>query len=175
VLLKVLTLTGQRRNTVAAMRWCDIDLEAATWLIPRELMKNDTAHLVDLGPTAVEILRAQPRDHELVFPGRDGRQLNGWGRPKVSTDKAADALAAEEGLPPLAHWTLHDLRRTCASKLAEIGFEPAVIERYLAHLSGVQGGLTGVYQRFTYAEQRRQAALAWDAHIRAVAGLDQPT
>jgi hypothetical protein len=55
--------------------------------------------------------------------------------------------------------------------MAALGFQPAVIERVLNHVSGAQGGPVGVYQRFDYRAQRKQAVEAWCAHIEgALAG-----
>ncbi len=50
-------------------------------------------------------------------------------------------------------WRTHDLRRTAASGMAALGFQPHVIERVLNHVSGAQGGLVGVYQRHEYREE----------------------
>lgn len=51
--------------------------------------------------------------------------------------------------------------RTAVSGMAELGFQPHIVERVLNHISGEQGGLVTVHQRFEYAEDRRRALLAW--------------
>lgn len=45
--------------------------------------------------------------------------------------------------------------------MAELGFQPHIVERVLDHISGAQGGLVGVYQRFDYAEEKKRALYAW--------------
>jgi hypothetical protein len=60
------------------------------------------------------------------------------------------------------------IRRTAASGMAQIGFLPHITERVLNLLSGAQGGLVGVYQRFEYLEDRREALVAWGNHVEAL-------
>jgi integrase len=59
------------------------------------------------------------------------------------------------------HWRVHDLRRTCASGLARLGIPPHIVDRVLNHTSGATGGLVGVYQRYEYLDERKQALNAW--------------
>ena len=68
---------------------------------------------------------------------------------------------------------LDDLRRTAASGMAALGFQPHVIERVLNHVSGAQGGLTGVYQRHDYREERKRAIMAWGAHVMQIVSADK--
>jgi integrase len=69
-------------------------------------------------------------------------------------------------------WRIHDLRRTAASGMAALGFQPHVIERVLNHVSGAQGGLVGVYQRHEYREERKRAIMAWGAHLMDVVSAE---
>lgn len=81
---------------------------------------------------------------------------------------------AEELGKPVKPWRTHDLRRTAASGMAGLGFAPQVIERVLNHVSGVQSGLVGVYQRHEYRAERKAAIMAWGAHVeRLVSGRDE--
>jgi hypothetical protein len=70
-------------------------------------------------------------------------------------------------------WRTHDLRRTAASGMAALGFQPHVIERVLNHVSGAQGGLVSVYQRHEYREERKRAILAWGAHVMSLVSAEQ--
>ena len=64
-----------------------------------------------------------------------------------------------------AHWTLHDLRRTFATKLAELRVAPHVIERVLNHkfgsisnhTQGVISAVAEVYNRWAYLPEMREA------------------
>jgi integrase len=65
-------------------------------------------------------------------------------------------------VPP---WRVHDLRRTAASGMAKLGFQPHIVERVLNHVSGAQAGLIGVYQRYDYLEERKRAIDAWGQYV----------
>ena len=65
----------------------------------------------------------------------------------------------------LDHWTFHDLRRTMASGMARLGIALPVIEKVLNHSSGTFRGIVGVYQRHSYAEEKRVALDRWAAHV----------
>jgi hypothetical protein len=65
-------------------------------------------------------------------------------------------------------WTLHDLRRTAATKMADIGIQPHVIEAVLNHVSGHKAGVAGIYNRSAYQKEMKTALLRWADHIRAL-------
>ncbi len=71
-------------------------------------------------------------------------------------------------------WRTHDLRRTAASGMAALGFQPHVIERVLNHVSGAQGGLVAVYQRHEYRDERRRAIMAWGAQVMQIVSAEAP-
>jgi integrase len=114
---------------------------------------------VPLSPQAEAILRATPRFQgaDLVFPGRRG-PFNGFGKAKG----ALDATSGVQG------WRLHDLRRTMATGLQRLGVRLEVTEAVLNHLSGSRGGIVGVYQRHTWADEKRAALNAWGEHVAAI-------
>ena len=62
-------------------------------------------------------------------------------------------------------WRLHDIRRTVATRMADLGVQPHVIEAVLNHISGHKAGVAGVYNRATYAAEKRQALDLWGAHV----------
>jgi integrase len=90
------------------------------------------------------------------------------------SDKAAQALGYDSAerlaLHILKPWRLHDLRRTAATGMAGLGFPPHVVDRVLNHVSGSQGGLTGVYQQFEYREERKEALLSWGVRVEQILG-----
>ncbi len=182
-ILKLLMLTGQRRAEVAGMQWAEIDLDAATWRIPKERSKNGKAHEVDLSPQALEVLQSLKRLGPVVFPARkaparkhvdttpaDLRAVRGFSATKRALDAAieADRLKERPKAEALAAWRIHDLRRTTATGLAGMGFAPHIIERVLNHISGTQSGLVGVYQRHDYRAERKAALTAWGARVDAI-------
>ena len=156
-IIKLLVLTGCRRDEIGGLRWSEIDLDAGTLTIAGERSKNGKAHRLTLPPMALDILRAIPR-HE----GRDyvfGQRGDGFQRWGAYTAALRDRLG---DMPP---WTLHDLRRSTATGMAEIGIEPHIIEAVLNHISGHKGGVAGIYNRARYAEQMRIALQRWADHV----------
>lgn len=65
-------------------------------------------------------------------------------------------------------WRLHDLRRTGATVLQQLGFRLEVIEAALGHITGSRAGVAGVYQRHRFAAEVRQALDAWGRHVEAL-------
>jgi integrase len=183
-IIKLLILTGQREGEVAGMAWPELDLKAATWTLPKQRTKNGVEHVVDLGPGALAIIKAIPQDGPLLFPARRmparkharSAEEEAAPRPVVGFSAAKRTLDGDiirktkERLPTadLAPWRFHDLRRTAATGMAGLGFPPHVVERVLNHVSGVTGGLVGVYQRHEYRAERKAALTAWGAHVAAV-------
>jgi len=168
-LFRLLLLTGQRRTEVAGMRWREIDWQSATWTLPGERTKNGKPHTVDLSPQALAILESLPRNGELIFSTTGRTPVSGFSKAKARLDaRMGDLLDGD-----LPEWRTHDLRRTAASGLARLGFPPQVIERILNHLSGAQGGLTAVYQRHEYRDERRAAMLTWGREVARITSGDE--
>lgn len=168
-IIKLLALTGQRLSEVAEMRWKELDLNAALWTLPGERVKNGIEHQVPLSSPAVAILKSLTRvgESDWVFTLDGNTPVTAFSRAKTRLDVAiASSLAKDEELPE--HWTFHDLRRTAASGMARLGIQLPVIEKVLNHSSGTFRGVVGVYQRHTYADEKRHALNAWASHIVAI-------
>lgn len=166
-IVKLLALTGQRREEVAGMRWSEIDLPRALWSIAPSRTKNGLPHDVPLSDVALEIMRGVNRreDRDLVFGSRQG-PFSGWSKSKAALDERM--LIAVEKTDPGAKrlaWRLHDLRRTAATRMADLGVQPHVIEAILNHISGSKAGVAGIYNRATYSAEKRAALDLWDKHI----------
>ncbi len=67
--------------------------------------------------------------------------------------------------PEILHWVLHDLRRTAAPGMAPLGVNLPVIERILNHTSGSFGCVAGVYNRYSFAAEMREALSKWSDFI----------
>ena len=65
-------------------------------------------------------------------------------------------------------WRIHDIRRSVATHMAEIGILPHIIEATLNHLSGHKSGIAGVYNRATYDTQRAAALDKWASHVKLI-------
>ena len=110
-------------------------------------------------------MKAVPvRDSDLVFSTNGRTPPSGFSKAKARLDLVMqDALSG--AVPP---WRTHDLRRTAASGMAAAGVPPHVIERILNHVSGAQGGLIGVYQRYDYRAERRGALCDWAERVQEI-------
>ncbi|HEV7909653.1 MAG TPA: integrase arm-type DNA-binding domain-containing protein [Methylocella sp.] len=156
-IVRMLILTGQRREEVAGMTWAELSDDLSTWIIPASRAKNGATHIVPVSAPAQDLLRNVPRFVELAFPGLRGT-FNGFSKAKA-------ALDARSGV---TDWRLHDLRRTAATGLQRLGVRLEVTEQVLNHVSGSRAGIVGVYQRHDFAVEKRAALDAWGAHVLAV-------
>jgi integrase len=171
-IVRLLMLTGQRRDEVAGMTLAELSEDLATWTIPATRTKNGIPHLVPLSQPARKLLHAVLSDRPagvqaanprakpaLVFPGERGTSFSGWSKAKSALDTASG----------VSGWWLHDLRRTLATGLQRLGVRLEVTEAVLNHLSGSRAGVVGIYQRHDWAEEKRSALDAWSAHLLAAA------
>jgi integrase len=157
--LKLLLITGCRLSEVSQMRRDELSEDGSTWNIPGQRTKNHRPHLVSLPPLARSILATvKPISGDFMFTTMGRSPISGWARVKSRLD---DGMK----VPP---WRLHDLRRTAATGMAEIGIAPHIVEAALNHLSGVQAGVAGTYNRAAYAQEKRQALEQWAAHVEAL-------
>lgn len=153
-ILKLLILTGQRRNQIWQLNpeWIENDLIH----FPASIMKTGHAHTIPVGDIARRYLNAP-------------FSFNGWGKSKARLDKHISSYLAENepSYDLSAHpWTLHDLRRTFVTLHARIGTPLHVTEAYVAHRSGeLMGGIRGVYNRHNYLEEMRKAVVEYERHI----------
>jgi integrase len=133
--VQLLLLTGQRRGEIAWLNRPWINGTERTVTLPDWLTKNKREHTFPLGDLAAQIIETVPRfgSTGLLFPTRwdNDRPLSGWSNYK---SEMSDGVAG---------WTLHDLRRTFATRLAEMKVAPHVVERLLNHKLGSIGNKTG--------------------------------
>jgi integrase len=157
-IVKLLMLTAQRREEIGGLMWDEINEEAKLISLPPSRTKNSQPHDVPLSSAAMSLIKALPRraGRALVFGGGQGG-YSGWSRSKEALD-AATGLS--EG------WTLHDLRRTAATRMADLKVLPHVIEAILNHVSGHKAGVAGIYNRSTYAAEKRAALDLWASNLR---------
>lgn len=154
-------LTLCRREEAGRAIWADVDFRVKTWLIP--ITKNGEPHTVPLSRQAVALLRSiQPElpvvPEHLVFASSNGTRLANW-------SKAGAAILRETAT---AGWTRHDLRRTAATMLGEMGESPDIVEAALNHLS-IRSALATTYNRSRY---RPQVELALQRLADALDGIE---
>jgi integrase len=158
--IRLLLLTGCRRDEIGSLRWSEIDLSAGTLTISAQRSKNKKAHSLTLPPMALDILKSIPRreGRDFVF-GVSGQGFQRWG---------AYTTALRERLGDMPEWRIHDLRRSCATHMAEIGIQPHIIEAILNHVSGHKAGVAGIYNRAAYTEPMRVGLQRWADHVAAI-------
>lgn len=143
-IIRLLLLTGQRREKVNTIKWTDVT--DGVWTIATAEREKGNAGSLALPAQALAIIKAQPRvgDNPHVFAGR------GNGCYDVSQSKGP----FDQKLPKMPNWTLHDLRRTARSLLSRAGVRPDISERVLGH--AIQG-VEGVYDRHRYDAEKAAA------------------
>jgi integrase len=153
-IVRLLLLTGQRRDEIGKLTWSEIDLARKQIVLPAERTKNGREHTIPLSAQALAILERQPRRNSSDFLFGE-RGFNNWDRCKQELD-------ARMGIAP---WRIHDLRRTCATGMGELGILPHVVEQALNHVSGAKAGVAGVYNRSKMIDAVRDALQRWADHI----------
>jgi len=160
-IVRLLLLTGARRDEVGHMHLSELDLAAKKWHVPEDRAKNWNAYDVPLSDTAIDILTKAIKTREaFVFGHGTTRGFSGWSKAK----KALDKRIAEAG-HTIEHWQIHDLRRSCSSGLQRLKIDPHIIEVCINHLPSK---LQRTYQTHGYEDERRTALARWAAHIDAV-------
>jgi integrase len=161
-IVRLLILTGQRREEIGSLRWSEVDLDRGMIVLPKERTKNSRQHEVPLSRQARAILARQPRrkGRDFVFGiGKGG--FSGWSNCKARLDRALLRKRRERDRRAKADFRLHDLRRTCATGMAELGTLPHIVEAVLNHVSGHKAGVAGVYNLARYSDEVRDALQGW--------------
>lgn len=175
--IRLLIATLQRRDEVAGLPWAELDIENATWELPAERAKNDEGHRVPLNALALNEILAVPRTKRgLLFTTTGTTAVSGFSRAKRRLDaymlQIMKTRAAERGEDAedvvLAHWRLHDIRRTGTTNLQALGVQIEVTEAVINHISGSTAGVAGVYNRFKYDPQKRSALEAWNQKLNEI-------
>ena len=151
--IRVLMLTGQRRDEVRLMEWSEIDLEKSKWLISARRTKNKRDHLVPLSAHVVSILSDLPRKSGYVFSVKGSKPYTGHRRLKAILDRESGVTG----------WVFHDLRRTFRTGLSALRIQPDIRRRCMNHATGTS--LDGVYDQHDFVDEKRQAFEAWADHL----------
>ncbi|EGQ8040263.1 tyrosine-type recombinase/integrase [Vibrio alginolyticus] len=168
----LLVCLGVRKSELCEAKWEEFDLEKAVWELPKERSKTNVALTIPLATPVLEWLeelKVRSLGSEYVFPSRRSSK-----NPHMGPDTLNRAItklfgheAGKKKQPPnlmgdMPHFTVHDLRRTCRTLLAQQGTPGHVAERCLNHkLKGVEG----IYDRHDYFEERREALTALAAKV----------
>jgi len=175
---RMLILTGQRRAEIGEMErgWrkdvkLDKDDEEAVpaVIVPPSKHKSRRGHTFYLSPPAVAVLDSLPDlGGKFLFSSTGGKTpVSGYSKGKARLDRILTKRAAEEAEKrgeeppqPMEPWTVHDIRRSVATGMAEMGIPGEHIEQVLGHS---MEKLRRTYNKHTYASEVREAMLRWAA------------
>lgn len=174
--IKLLILTGGRNMEVRGASWSEFDLEARIWTIPAERYKNGYPHTVYLTDEMIDILDRVPRykDVDFLFPARGNASVPMSGDQKVKgrIDKRMREALARVGKEP-ENWCVHDFRRTIATGLQRLGFQPHVADQVIGHVGSTRSGAGVHYLHHKYDDERKEALITWSEHILRIADKRQ--
>jgi integrase len=156
---RLLILTGSRLNEVAQLKWAEVEGDAIK--LAGERTKNKKPHIVPLSAPAKRLLDDVVPVHgcNFVFTTNGQKPISSLNRAKAQLDKASGVFA----------WRLHDIRRTVVTGMIEkVGEAPHIVEAVVNHISGHKAGVAGVYNKATYAAEKREALTAWGEHVMAL-------
>ena len=161
-IVRLLILLGSRRGEVGGMCWSELDLDAGTWTLPAARSKNHRAlTIAALPPAALAIIRSVPRcSRDQLFGNRGEAGFTGWSRSKLDLDRQLAGTVRP--------WRIHDIRRSVATGMADIGIAPHHVEACLNHFSGHRRGVAGIYNRAKYEIAIASALLRWSEHVLAL-------
>jgi integrase len=140
--LKLLFLTAQRREEVG--RLVRAEITGDSWTIPAARYKTKRDHVVPLIPAATAIIECRPKLCDYVFSTNGRTPFSGWSKAK----KRLNERSGVQG------WTIHDIRRTAKTLMTRSGVSHFVADRVLGH---VIAGVQGVYDRYDYLKEKREA------------------
>ncbi len=161
----IMLSTCCRVGELSKAKWNDLDIAQRRWRIPPEVAKNENEHIITLSAFAAsqfEILKRQQTSMEWVFPSRDGgkhldektitKQIRDRQRTEQLKGRAKPSCVL---LLPGGQWTSHDLRRSGATLMGELGVAGDVIERCLNHIE--QNKMKRTYQRQRIEQAKAEA------------------
>ena len=162
VLVKLLLATAQRREDWAEAKWSELtglDGDYPLLTVPAARYKVGRVHEVPLPPLAVGLLQSLPRfaGSDWIFTINGTNPLSSFTRPKRKLDEASGVTG----------WTLHDLRRTGRTIMANLELADETAERVLGHSLG---GLMATYNVSRHRKQKMAALVALEAEIERIVG-----
>jgi len=149
LVLRLLLLTGTRNGEVCGIALDEIDLDRKLWTLPASRAKNGHAYTIPLSDLAIDTIEnaLETADGAYLFPSNSkaGHTTN------YAPIQAMQRLFDHE-------YTPHDLRRTAATRMSELGFNRLVVDKVLNHVDNSVGG---IYDRHSYDKEKRNALDAW--------------
>jgi len=161
--LKLLLVSLQRKSEVAQAEWREFDFNSNWWTIPKTKTKNGLPHRVYLSPTALsltKLIRELSGDSPHLFPSPRGKRM----KPITSRALSQGLLRNQSNLKTES-FVPHDLRRTASSNMTGSGIPREIVKKILNH---VEAGVTAVYDRYSYDQEKKSAMAKWDRRLQAI-------
>lgn len=158
-LLKLLIIFGCRTQELRLSQWGEWDLKNWVWTVPREHSKSDN-----------KIIRPIPNELRLLLQKLYDRNLeSGYllGELKKSATVSQWGRSLWKRLDHKEPWTLHDFRRSLATKLNDLAIAPHVVEQLLGH---TMPGVMSIYNRSQYLPEKLVALNIWYEHLQVLSG-----
>jgi len=163
--IQLLILTCARREEIGGLKWTEVDKEHREIRLEGERTKNGEDHTIPLSDAAWNLMQSIPHvaGSQFVFTTTSNTPISGWSRAKEKVDELMRTqLGDNVALKP---WRIHDLRRTAATGMERLGVKQQVVEALLGHIAGSKAGVTGIYQRHNYEDEKRVAIEKWAQHV----------
>ena len=166
IIVRFLLLTGCRTAEIRKARWEWFDLKEKTWTVPAEEYKTGKTIRRALGDVPASMMKSlkELTGSDLVLSKLNSRTRIPQPLNQAQVSEYAQFISNRTGL---AHWTLHDMRRTVATRLSELGAPPHVIEKLLGHQ---MGGVMARYNLHDYIDDQRHWLKVWHDHLEKVIG-----
>jgi integrase len=179
--LKLILVTAQRPGEVAQMHRDQI--KGRWWTIPAEVAgKNEREHRVYLADTALELIG---EGKGRIFGSERSKQGHITGNAlsqAINRGYLSDEIvkivsnrkirARKEPYFGMKPWSPHDLRRTARTNMARVGVLDEVGEEVMNH---TKPGVVGVYNKYRYDEEKKDALMKWEALLLEILAAKKPT
>ncbi len=179
--LKIILLTGQRPSEVCGMHSDEIN--GHWWTIPGQRTKNGRDHSVYLTDLALEIIGDRKgakfisaTTNKTITRHQLSQAIHRKFAPlPKDVDKIKHIPTNPESRTRPRRWnfekfTPHDLRRTCATHLVDLGFPQLLVGHILNH---TDQSVTAIYNQYSYDKEKQQAMEIWTEKIIKIVGLDK--
>jgi integrase len=184
-ILRLMLVTGQRRGEVVGIHRDEIDLDKALWILPSARAKNRREHLIPLSDLARQILTEEPPNESgWLFPSKlTGAPYRGQSIDHATQylfdarpiSKPSQKLSQKVSVPLLAgvmeRFTPHDLRRTAATRMRELGVSRGDVKMVLNH---VETDVTARYDRYDGLAEKRRALDIWARRLEQIIKGEKP-
>ena len=161
----ILATGGQRVSEVSEAKWSEFNLTEGLWEIPASRTKNGKAHLIPLNHLAMTVLDSI-QDHRDASPYLFPHRLDSnKPMPLASISRAANRFTKIKS-NTFEPFTPRDLRRTCKTRMGELGLSKEIRDRINNHALGDVSSKQ--YDRYDYLPEKQNALNAWSQRLEQI-------